>query len=273
VDGRRHSVAAPDGVRIGLLTAGTGPALLLVHGGMGRIERWAPMWGALTARWRVTAMDRRGRGSSGDAETYALSKEYDDIAAVAASLAADEAGPVDVFAHSYGATCTLGAAARGAPFRRIALYEPPGPQTASRDWVERSAALVAEGRIGRAMVSFLTEIIGLTAGQIKELRNAPGAYDIFPIVTATMPREAQALTTVDLLSAAAAISCPVLLLLGERSPPWAGDITRALAAALPAADLAVLPGQGHEAVDSAPELVVSELRRFFGGGAAAGAAG
>jgi pimeloyl-ACP methyl ester carboxylesterase len=88
-----------------------------------------------------------------------------------------------------------------------------------------------------------------------------------------MPREAQALTTVDLLSAAAAISCPVLLLLGERSPPWAGDITRALAAALPAADLAVLPGQGHEAVDSAPELVVSELRRFFGGGAAAGAAG
>ena len=126
MDGRRHSVSGADGVRIGLLTAGTGPALLLVHGGMGRLERWAPMWAPLTERWRVTAMDRRGRGSSGDAEPYALSKEYEDVAAVAASLAASEGGPVDVFAHSYGATCTLGAAAQGAPFRRIALYEPPG---------------------------------------------------------------------------------------------------------------------------------------------------
>ena len=266
MDGRRHSVSGADGVRIGLLTAGTGPALLLVHGGMGRLERWAPMWAPLTERWRVTAMDRRGRGSSGDAEPYALSKEYEDVAAVAASLAASEGGPVDVFAHSYGATCTLGAAAQGAPFRRTALYEPPGPQAASRDWAERSAALVAEGRVGRAMVSFLTEIIGLTAGQIEELKNAPGAYDILPIVTATMPREAEALTSADLLSGAGGISCPVLLLLGERSPAWAGDITRALAAALPAAELVVLPGQGHEAVDSAPELVVSELRRFFGDG-------
>lgn len=220
MDGRRHSVAAPDGVSIGLLTAGTGPPLLLVHGGMGSIERWAPMWEPLTKRWRVTAMDRRGRGTTGDAEPYAISKEYDDIAAVAASLAAEEGGPVDVFAHSYGATCTLGAAAQGAPFRRIALYEPPGPQTAPLDWVERSNALVAEGRVGRAMVSFLTEIIGLTAGQIRDLRNAPGAYDVFPIVTATMPREALALTSVDLLSGAGAISCPVLLLLGERSPAW-----------------------------------------------------
>jgi pimeloyl-ACP methyl ester carboxylesterase len=116
------------------------------------------------------------------------------------------------------------------------------------------------------MVSFLTEIIGLTAGQIEDLKNAPGAYDILPIVTATMPREAEALTSADLLSGAGGISCPVLLLLGERSPAWAGDITRALAAALPAAELVVLPGQGHEAVDSAPELVVSELRRFFGDG-------
>ncbi len=271
MDGQRHSVTGADGVSIGLLTAGTGPALLLVHGGMGRIERWEPMWGPLTSRWRVTAMDRRGRGSSGDAEPYAISQEYGDVAAVAASLAAGQGGPVDVFAHSYGATCTLGAAADGAPFRRIALYEPPGPQAAPREWVERVSALIAEGRVGRAMVSFLTEIIGLTAAQIEELKNAPGAADIFPIVTATMPREAQALTSVDPLSGAGAITCPVLLLLGEHSPAWAGDISRALAAALPAAELAVLPGQGHEAVDSHPGLVVGELQRFLGAGEPASA--
>jgi pimeloyl-ACP methyl ester carboxylesterase len=266
VEGRRHSVIGADGVSIGLLTAGTGPVLLLVHGGMGRLEGWEPMWGGLAGRWRVTAMDRRGRGTSGDAEPYALSKEYDDIAAVAAFLAEEADGPVDVFAHSYGATCTLGAAAQGAPFRRMALYEPPGPQANPREWVERATALVADGKAGRAMVSFLTEIVGLTAGQVEELKNAPRAYDVLPIVSATLPREAHALMSVDLPGLAAAVTAPALLLLGATSPAWAGDVTRAIAAALPAAELVVLPGHGHEAVDSAPDLVVRELHRFFGNG-------
>jgi pimeloyl-ACP methyl ester carboxylesterase len=264
VEGRRHSVAGADGISIGLLTAGTGRDLLLVHGGMGRLEQWEPVWQPLAGRCRVTAMDRRGRGSSGDSEPYALSKEYDDIAAVAAFLADKQGGPVDLFAHSYGATCALGAAARGAPLRRIALYEPPGPQTVPTEWVGRVTALVAGGKAGRAMISFLTEIVGLTAGQVEELKAAPRAYDVMPIVTATLPREARALTSVDLPGLAAGVALPALLLLGTTSPAWAGDITRAIAAALPAAELVMLTGHGHQAVDSAPGLVVRELHRFFG---------
>ena len=42
-------MASADGVRIGLLTAGSGPALLLVHGGMGTISSWRRVWGALAA--------------------------------------------------------------------------------------------------------------------------------------------------------------------------------------------------------------------------------
>jgi len=57
-------------------------------------------------------MDRRGRGTSGDAESYDLSQEYQDIEAVAASMA--KHGPVDVFAYNISATCALGVAARGA---------------------------------------------------------------------------------------------------------------------------------------------------------------
>jgi pimeloyl-ACP methyl ester carboxylesterase len=264
VEGSRHSVISADGTEIGLLTAGTGRALLLVHGGMGRLERWEPMWGLLAERWRVTAMDRRGRGSSGDTEPYALSKEYDDIAAVATSLAQDEGGLIDIFAHSYGATCTLGAAAREAPFQRITLYEPPGPQTVPREWVDRAVAMIDAGQPGRAMLSFLTEVIRLTVEQIEELRRSPAAQDVLPIVSATLPREAQALATVDLLTLAGAVAVPVLLLQGATSPAWARDISRALAAALPKAELAVLPGQGHDAVDSAPEVVVNELQRFLG---------
>jgi pimeloyl-ACP methyl ester carboxylesterase len=259
VEGQRHSVTSADGTRIGLLTAGQGPALLLVHGGMGRIESWELLWGALTSRWRVTAMDRRGRGTSGDTEPYDLSREFTDVAAVAASLA----GEVDVFGHSFGATCALGAAASGAPVRRLALYEPPGPPTVPREWRDRANAMIADGKPRRAMMSFLTEIIGLSAARIDELRNAPRGYDVMAIVSATMPREAQALATVDLAALAAAVPVPVLLLLGAQSPAWARDITAGLAAVLPQSTLAVLDGQGHEAIETAPELVADQLAGFF----------
>ena len=81
-----------------------------------------------------------------------------------------------------------------------------GPQTNPPEWTERATGLVADGKPGRAMASFLTEIIGLTAGKVEELKNAPRAYDVLPIVSATLPREAHALTSVDLPGLAAAVT-------------------------------------------------------------------
>jgi len=261
MDGRRHSVTSADGTTIGLLTAGNGPPLLLVHGGMGQIESWQSLWDTLAARWQVTAMDRRGRGTSGDTPPYDIAREFEDVAAVAASLAGG--GPVDVLGHSFGATCALGAAANGAPMRRLALYEPPGPQTVPRDWRDRALAMVAAGRPGAAMMSFLTEGVGLSAARIEELRNAPRAYDVLAVVSATMPREAPALADVDLKALAAGVQVPVLLILGTDSPAWAKDITAELAAVLPQTTLAVLDGQGHDAADAAPAVLAGRLEEFF----------
>ena len=257
MDGHRHSVTSADGTEIGLLTAGDGPPLLLVHGGMGQIESWQPLWDTLASRWRVTAMDRRGRGTSGDTAPYRPDKEFQDVAAVAARLG----GPVDVFAHSIGAIFALGAAAAGAPVRRLALYEPPGPQAAPPDWRARMNAMIAAGRPGPAMMSFLTEIIGLTAEQVSELRNAPRRYDILPTVSATMPREGQVLADLDL--SALATDVPVLLILGSASPAWAREVTGELAAILPRSTLAVLDGQGHDAISSAPAELMGALGEFF----------
>ena len=55
-----------------------------------------------------------------------------------------------------------------------------------------------------------------------------------------------------------------MLILGAQSPAWAEDITGDLAAVLPQSTLAVLDGQGHEAIESAPELLASHLAGFFG---------
>ncbi|MCU1631869.1 MAG: hypothetical protein JWM61_521 [Micrococcaceae bacterium] len=262
MEGRRSSVRGADGVDIGLLTCGSGWPLLLIHGGMGRLERWEPMWPLLTDRWRVTAMDRRGRGTSGDSEPYLGSKESADIANVAAALAHEHGGAIDVFAHSIGATFALGAATSAA-FRRLALYEPPGPLTVAGGWVNRVSALVAEGQTGRAAFSFLTEIIGLSAEQVQSLLDSPRNMEVLPIVAATIEREARALAEVDLVSAAQKVTSPVMLLLGSRSPHWAHAITGSLADNLASAHVVTLPNQGHEAIDHAPGLVLHELEIFF----------
>ena len=123
--------------------------------------------------------------------------------------------------------------------------------------------MIAAGQPGRAMMSFLTEIIGLTAEEVAVLRDAPRGYDVMPIVSATMPRESEGLGTVDLSALAARVGVPVLLILGSASPAWARDITRGVAAVLPRQTLATLDGQGHDAINQAPELLVTQLTGFF----------
>ena len=263
MDGTRGRVIGEAGVTIGTLSAGSGTPLLLVHGGLGQIERWSPLWGALTGSFRVTAMDRRGRGSSGDSPDYRIEQEYGDIAAVTAAVGAELGAPVDVFAHSYGATCALGAAGLGGAVGRLVLYEPPGTQTVPEDWVTRATALVEAGRAGAAMVSFLIEVIGLGSEEVDALRRAPMTYDILAVLSATLPREARALTEVDPAGLARNLSCPVTLLLGDRSPAWAGAITAAVAEAVPSAEVVALPAVGHEAIDAAPDLIVSHLRTLL----------
>ena len=270
MDGQRDSVLSADGTRIGLRTAGEGPTLLLVHGGMCSSARWAPLWPLLVERFRVTAMDRRGRGASSDGKSYSLEQEYADMAAVVRHLATARSGPVDVFGHSYGAVCALGAAATGAPVRRLVLHEPPGPATVAADWLEQIRHLVAGGQLGHAMASFLVEVVGLSTDEVEQLRGAAaadgelaGGSDPLAIVEQTMVREAEALGVVDLPGLAARVDQPVLLLLGSDSPDWARGNTEQLLAGLSSAAAATLTGQGHEAVDTAPGVVATLLEHHL----------
>lgn len=257
------SVAGAGGVEIGLATEGSGPPLLLVHGGMCSATRWGPLWQLLVDRYRVTAMDRRGRGRSGDAPAYAPADEFDDVRAVAEHLVQGRPHGIDVFAHSYGAVCALGATGRGAPVRRMALYEPPGPATVSREWIDRATTWLEDGQTGRALVSFLVEIVGLDPATVAAMRDTPVAGEALTITAATLSREAEALARLDLDELARPVRVPVLFLLGDRSPPWAAAVTSRLHRALAASAVVGLPGQGHEAVDAAPGLVASRLAPFL----------
>jgi pimeloyl-ACP methyl ester carboxylesterase len=123
--------------------------------------------------------------------------------------------------------------------------------------------MIAREQFGRAMRSFLIDVVGLTKEQVELLRASVGLDNPLPIVEKTMLREAQALKLLSQPNAAPEVVQPILLLLGTESPPWAGTVIRSLANALPAAKVEVLFDQGHEAVDAAPELVASQLASFL----------
>ena len=166
---------------------------------------------------------------------------------------------------SYGALCALGAAAGGAPFRRITLYEPPGPGGAApREWRERASALVAAGLPGPAMVSFLTEVIGLTRTQIDELRNTPGAQDVLPIVSATMPREGEALASADLPAWRGWLPRRSCCCSGRPARPGRRTSRTRSAPRCPTPPWRCCRGVGHEAIDTDPGLLCLEvLLRFL----------
>lgn len=242
--------------------SGEGPPLLLVHGTAGDHSRWDGLVGEMARRFRVFALDRRGRGASGDAPAYHLADEVEDIAAVARELGSDLA----VLAHSYGAVCTLEALAGGADVARAVLYEPPLYATpAPANWLAKARGMLAAGDAEGALRSFLAERVRTPPAELELLRSEP-AWPSRVAAAPTIPREVEALGSHSFdYGRLAGIRAPVLVLRGSRTP-WAGEITRRLVSGLPAGREAVLEGQGHAAMDTAPEAFLATVVPFLLGG-------
>ena len=84
----KASVTSHDHTEIAYWTSGDGPPVVLVHGTPADHTRWRPLLPYLERHVTVHAIDRRGRGASGDAPEYSLQREYEDVAAVVDAVAA-----------------------------------------------------------------------------------------------------------------------------------------------------------------------------------------
>ena len=215
----------------------------------------------LSDRFALYSVDRRGRGESGDsANGYAIEQEFADIASLVDSLAE----PADVLGHSYGATVALGAAALARNLRRLVLYEPaPGVPQETPELLARLDALLAEDQREQLLSIFLAEA-GLDPDALERLRASP----VWPGRVAaahTIPRELRAEESYyPDPKALSSQSIPVLLLLGSESTEWAKNGTQLVQSLLPDSRVAVLEGEGHIAILTAPQLVADQVTRFLG---------
>lgn len=256
------SFSSPDGTRLGCHVIGRGAPLVLVHGTTADHTRWTPLLSSLEQRFTVYAVDRRGRGASGDAAAYDFEREVEDVTAIVESIG----GPVDLLGHSFGALVSLEAAARTSQLRHLILYEPPiptGTPLVAPELIARLDGLVAAGASEAAVETFLSEGPRLPARDLAVMKSLP-AWAARVAAAHTIPRELRASTQYRFeASRFAALRVPTLLLLGGASPPPFRAALELVRGAIPHAELAVLPNQQHAAMDTAPDMFLREVLRFL----------
>jgi len=257
-----ETIESRDGTAIAFARSGMGPPLVLVHGTTADHTRWKPLLPQFEARFTVYAVDRRGRGGSGDAEDYSIEREFDDIAAVVDAI--DE--PVLLLGHSYGAVCALEASLRTANLRKLVLYEPPIRTVGSfysSGVVESLQALLDSGDGDSVVTTFFREVVRAPEEELRMLRTLPN-WTARVAAARTIPREMRINEEYRFESARfSAMRVPTLLLLGGSSPAKFKDAVELVFGALPDARIAVMPGQQHTAMNTAPDLFVREVLDFL----------
>ena len=259
-----RTITSRDGTRIAFWQSGSGPALLLIHGTTAdHTTTWRRVIDDFAQRFTVYAMDRRGRGGSGDSPDYDLQREAEDVCAVVDAIG----GPVNVLGHSFGAFCAIEAALLTPNMRRLILYEGVplrGAELCEPAVVEQLERLLASGDLDATLAAMFRDVVRMAPEEIELLRSQRDAWAVRLGNTPTMPREIAAVRRYTFDPARFAnMRTPTLFLVGGASHANELDDANGVARALPDARVVILPEQQHIAMHTAPELFVREVVRFL----------
>jgi 3-oxoadipate enol-lactonase len=248
---------------------GSGPALLLLHAFPLNLSMWDAQAAALQDRNTVVRFDARGFGGSTPAEGLLSMEGIADDAVAALDHAG--AGQAAVCGLSMGGYAAM-AFARRHPSRLRALVLADTKAGADTAEARANRATQAEKvrREGTAGVidAMLPKLLGSTT---RESRPAV-VEQARALMAAASPR-----AVVDALAGLAAradsgphlrdVRVPTLVLCGEEDDLTPPTEAEAIARAVPAARLTLLPGAGHLANLETPEAFTAALRAFLAGSA------
>jgi pimeloyl-ACP methyl ester carboxylesterase len=251
-----------DGTVIGYDRAGSGPGVVLVAGAF-QHRALDPTTIEVADRlaaegFTVVNYDRRGRGDSTDTQPYAVEREIEDLAAMVDAAG----GSAAVFGNSSGSALCLHGAAAGLPITHIALWEPPFALKAEGDGGAFLAGLqdrIAAGdRVG-TVEYFMSDMPPEWVAGAK----ASPAWDLMLQVAPTLAYDTALLNRNQHESWRAhwaAVTVPVLVMVGEPTLPIFPPAAEALVAALPDARSKTIAASNH---GWRPDLMCSELVAFL----------
>jgi pimeloyl-ACP methyl ester carboxylesterase len=275
-------VISKDGTIIGYRQIGSGPGLILVHGGMMASQNFKKLAEILSGAFTVYVPDRRGRGMSGfHGNDYCLARECEDIQALVNQTRAQ-----NIFGLSSGAIVALQSTLEISSIHKVAIYEPPFSINDSTSilWSLRYENELAKGELAAAMLtvmegtgdsSFLTKLprfllvpfiklaIEADAKEIKSKGDVP-IKALIPTIHFDLQLVLEMEGKLERFRALSSTKS-VLLLGGSKSQNYLKVALDALSTILPTVKRVELKGLGHTAAnnDDQPQVVAEELRRFF----------
>jgi len=257
-----------NGVQLHFDVTGQGPPLVFVHGMCGRGAVWAGQVERLSDEFTCVIFDRRGHGSSSDADVpHSVPLHGDDFAALVKGLGLP---PVVLVGSSGGARVGLDVVLRYPELLAGgALSEPPvfslNPER-GRDFMARVVPAVQphlDARDLPAAVDAFFEVVCPGLWRLLDETAKEPYRQSGPMLVADLGQPPFVVTPADLRD----VRLPVLAIAGLESDPFLQGTPRVIAASVPSAELVEFPDCGHvtyaEKPDAFAEAVRSFARRVF----------
>ena len=288
----KGSVTSKDGTVIGYRQMGSGPGIILLHGGAKGSQSLMQLGLDMADDFTVYIPDRRGRGLSGPfGDNYGLEREVEDMDALL-----KKTGVNYVFGTATGGIIALQSALYLNAIHKAVLYEPPfyvneTEMNNFNDIGKRYDKYVAQGKLSLAMVTsseiatkvsddeleppyqwvkYMPNIIMRLIFRIVievDARNVKGddvtLKDLIPTFHNDLVLVNETKGTIENFKDA---SAEVLLLNGSKTFLFLKHIIDALNEVLPNVERVEIQDIDHAAAEDTtgkPEIVAKEIKKFF----------
>jgi pimeloyl-ACP methyl ester carboxylesterase len=264
-------LTSADGTPVECLSAGHGPAVIVIPGALAMASDLAAFATLLAERHTVHVVQRRGRGGSGpQGDRYGIARECEDIEAVRART-----GARLIFGHSFGGLVALRAACGSAAYDAVAVYEPGISVGGSIpvDWIDRARQEVSAGADFEAFITFARGVSPGQTGRVPRwllraiLQHAIPRAELRQNL-ALMPQAISEHIEVGRLDARFAdyrgVAATTLVMHGKEHGTGGQAVTLArLAEMIPHAETLAFPKLDHFAPQKKPSTIAEAVLRFF----------
>lgn len=251
-------------------TTGTGPAIVILHGGGVDISVYRWIAAALADEFTIHLYNRRGRADAPPrARPYDMREDIDDLAAVLR-----QTGAVNVIGHSGGGFIAL-AAARELPIERLALYDAAVHVDGlfPTAWLAGARAALDAGDPGRALALTSRGInthqpasrlpVGVQTAICRLFLRTPIGRMMGELLHLTFEESSSIFEHAGPASQWSGITAQVLLACGAGGPDYYPKINEALASVIPDSRTLLVPRSAHDALNRAHPRIVQPLKEFF----------